>query len=342
MNNKHSHPLSLKNMKTFLQLSLFIVGIASGVCLEFCNLPEWCTLLLGSGGGVTLGFALGVPTYHDIPEEILATIRQWHGSISQKQNNITILLLILKEQKEAWNVPEEFITKLDDYSTQLDQVIAKCHSVEASSADRGRRNELLAMAVKMCTTLIKSWAHHQHFSGVLSAHEVHMLGFFVPGETSGYRARKIPTHATAEVKVDVTHLDNICVVLDHAADSNAARTKGAWPKGVHNAVIVILTADGSTEVHRQMTTRVHTHIELPKSTRGHQLIAKAAFLQHVDDVPRFSKIEPMFSMPLSVEDLAATLDDQYQQERDERARELERYEKEINRLRAELEARTNK
>jgi hypothetical protein len=46
---------------------------------------------------------------------------------------------------------------------------------------------------------------------------------------------------------------------------------------------------------------------------GRQFIIKASFLKHVNDEPRFGN-EPTFSMPLTTEDLAATLDRQHHEE----------------------------
>jgi hypothetical protein len=45
---------------------------------------------------------------------------------------------------------------------------------------------------------------------------------------------------------------------------------------------------------------------MPEGSRGKLFIIKAAFLRHIDDSPRFGP-EPTFFMPLTTEDLAATI-----------------------------------
>jgi hypothetical protein len=46
---------------------------------------------------------------------------------------------------------------------------------------------------------------------------------------------------------------------------------------------------------------------MPDGSHGKQFIIKASFLRHVNDEPRFGN-EPTFSIPLTTEDLAASLD----------------------------------
>jgi hypothetical protein len=58
----------------------------------------------------------------------------------------------------------------------------------------------------------------------------------------------------------------------------------------------------------------------------------------VNDKPRFGN-EPTFSMPLTTEDLAATLDRQHHDDFEERLRSVEQHRHEIERLEAELKAK---
>jgi hypothetical protein len=124
-------------------------------------------------------------------------------------------------------------------------------------------------------------------------------------------------------------------VIDQSAGENAAQVKHGWPPGVKTALIVITAADGKTEIHRQFTTRLHNDIRMPDGSHGKQFIIKASFLKHINDEPRFGS-EPTFSMPLTTEDLAATIDRQHYEDFESQLQELERQRQEIERLHAEL------
>jgi hypothetical protein len=169
----------------------------------------------------------------------------------------------------------------------------------------------------------------------MTADDVHLLGFLLPGETGGYHDRTEATDVTAEVKVKVVNEDFIRAVVDQSAGENAAQVVHGWPAGVKNALIVITSADRKTEVYRQVTSRLHNDIRMPDGSHGKQFIIKAAFLKHVDDEPRFGN-EPTFSMPLTTEDLAAALDRQHHEEFEAQIREVERQRQEIERLQEEL------
>ena len=185
---------------------------------------------------------------------------------------------------------------------------------------------------------VKVCAYGQYVAGVLTADDVHLRGFLLPGESGGHHSRTEATDVTAEVKVKVINEDNIRVVIDRSAGENAAQVAHGWPVGVNNTLIVITAADGKTEVYRQLTTRLHNDIRMPEGSHGKQFIIKASFLKHVDDEPRFGN-EPTFSMPLTTEDLAAALDRQHHEDFEAQMREVERQRQEIERLRAELDAK---
>jgi hypothetical protein len=91
-------------------------------------------------------------------------------------------------------------------------------------------------------------------------------------------------------------------------------------------------------VYRTLTTRLHNDVQMPSGSHGKQFIVKAAFLKHIDDKPRFGN-EPTFSMPLTTEDLAATLDRQHHEEFEAHVREIELQRQEIERLQAERNAK---
>jgi hypothetical protein len=324
-------------MDLFIEISSMISGIASGVSGDFFtgffSSFEWNTLLL-LGGGPVHAFALGAITYDDIPEEVIARIRCWHGSIDEQFTNINNAAGILEEHKTEWTIPDKLLEQLNENRSQLNTLILKCRSSAGSSADRTHRNSLLKSTVGICLSQLKSWAIMQYYEGMLTADDVHLLGFFLPGDASGHRDRKEPTDDLPEVKASVINMDNIRVVIDQASTENAAQVRHGWPRGVRQALIVILSADGSTEVYRQMTSHLHTDIEMPAGSRGKLFIIKAAFLRHVDDRPKFGN-EPTFFMPLTTEDLASIVDRQHHEEFEEHVRETERHRQEIERLNAE-------
>ncbi|MDR0604186.1 MAG: hypothetical protein LBG80_07795 [Bacteroidales bacterium] len=59
------------------------------------------------------------------------------------------------------------------------------------------------------------------------------------------------------------------------------------------------------------------------------------FLRHVNDEQRFGN-EPTYSMPLTIEDLAAAIDRQRHEDFEAQVQEVERQQQEIERLHAEL------
>ena len=103
-------------------------------------------------------------------------------------------------------------------------------------------------------------------------------------------------------------------------------------------MIVIIAADGVTEVYRQLTTHLHNDIRMPEGSRGQQFVVKAAFLRHVDDEPRFGN-EPTFSMPRTTTDLLAILDRQHHEDYEAQLQAAERHRQEIERLNDELKTK---
>jgi hypothetical protein len=236
-----------------------------------------------------------------ITESVFSAIRRWRGGIGDRFNCIDNLFRRLAEHQSQWNVPPDMFAQLSDSHGRLEKLIDKCHSLASSSIDRMQRNALLGPTVRFCRIEVKAWVHGQYSAGILAADDVHQLGFLLPGEIGGHRRRKAPTRELAEVKVRVLGTDWIRVVIDHSANKNAARVAGGWPTGVRNALIVIVTVNG-TEVYRRLTTRLHNSICMPTSSRGKTFIVRAAFLRHVGDEPHFSN-EQTFTMPLATEDL---------------------------------------
>ncbi|MDR0349579.1 MAG: hypothetical protein LBH90_08845, partial [Tannerella sp.] len=246
-------------------------------------------------------------------------------------NNISNAADTLAARQTDWSVPQDMLKQLTDNRNELAILIVKCRSNNGSPADRMLRNSLLKPTVALCLTQVKSWALTQHYAGVLTADDVHLLGFFLPGDIAGHRDRKDATDVLAEVKVAIINMDNIRVVIDRANAENAALVRHGWPQGVRQALIVIMAADGVTEVYRQMSSRLHTDIKMPHGSHGKQFIIKAAFLRHMDDQPKFGN-EPTFSMPLTTEDLAAARDRQRHEDFEAQIREVERHRRDTDHL----------
>jgi hypothetical protein len=292
-------------------------------------------LLTQAGGGVSLALALGVVAHANITEGVLQNIRRWHGGIDDQFAAIDNLVSLITAHQPTWNIPADLLAVLTGNRYQLQEMINHCRTNQASAADRELRNTLLKTTVAICVTRGKIWAYAQYEAGVLTADDVHLLGFLLPGEIGGHHARKEATNTVAEVKVKIINEDFIHVVIDQSAGENAALVAHGWPTGVKQSLIVITAADGKTEIYRTITTRQHNDIRMPEGSHGKQFIIKASFLKHVDDEPRFGN-EPTFSMPLTTEDLAAALDRQHHEEFEEHVREVERQRQEIERLQAAL------
>ncbi|MDR2138801.1 MAG: hypothetical protein LBP50_04555 [Tannerella sp.] len=318
-------------METLLQILILSVDTLSGLFNPFFASVADGSSLPFVGGLLSFAFAAGAATCADIPAEVLAGIRRWHGKIDGQFDNLDNLVNILQAHQTSWSVPQQWFQQLINSRNQLAELIPKCRSNYGSAADRAVRNSQLKTAVKLCLTQVKSWAYMQYYAGVLTADDVHLLGFLLPGEAGGHRERKEPTDVPAEVKVSILNTDFIRVVIDRSTGENAALTAHGWPPGVRQALIVIMASDGKTEVCRQYTTRLHNDIRMPDGSHGKQFIIKAAFLKHVDDAPKFGP-EPTFSMPLTTEDLAAALDRRHREDLEAHLLEIERLRLDVERL----------
>jgi hypothetical protein len=301
----------------------------------FLSSPLAEEMLILSSSGLTVAFALGVVAPGNVTEGVMNSIRRWHGNIDDQFAAIDNLVGIITSHQPAWTIPADLLARLTTNRNELQTLINRCRTNLASRTDRELRNTLLKSTVGLCLLDVKIWAYSEFVAGVLTADDVHLLGFLLPGENSGHRSRTEATDIVAEVKVKVINEDFIRVVVDQSAGENAAQVVHGWPAGVKNALIVITSADGKTEVYRLITTRLHNDIHMPDGSHGKQFIIKAAFLKHVNDEPRFGN-EPTFSMPLTTEDLAAALDRQHHEEFEEHVREIERQRQEIERLNAQL------
>lgn len=311
-------------MKVFLEILIQWAGIVSGFANMIFAFFTDSGIFTADSGVFAPAFTAGTLAYASIPGEVLTRIRQWHGKISERFANIYNLVDRIRRHQTQWNFPPTLLEQLSNNCNELETLIAKCRSNRGSTADRILRDSLFRTTVELCLTQVKAWAFMEYYAGVLTAVDVHLLGFFLPGETGGRRKRHKPTGVLAEVKISTVNADFIRVVINRAADENTARVVRGWPPGVRYALIVIVASDGRTEVYRRPTTRLYNNIRMPDDSHGKQFIIKASFLKHVDDTPVFGT-EQTFSIPLTTEDLVT------------HSHEIEWYRMELEKLRLEIE-----
>jgi hypothetical protein len=273
---------------------------------------------------------------NNIKNSASTVIQRWHGvSTGEIFSSINNLVETIVSHQPAWNIPAELLAQLIEDRDKLQTLIEKCRSVSGSMADRTYRDSLLRSTVSLCRNEVKIWAYSAFSAGVLTATDVHQLGFLLPSEHGGKRVRTKATDALAEVKIYVINADVVRVTIDNAAGANAARVKHGWPHGVKYAMIVIIAGDGKTEVYRELTTHLHNDIRMPDGSHGKQFIVKAAFLKHINDEPKFGA-DQTFSMPATTEDLAATFEQQHREMFEKQAKIIEQLQREIERLTKEL------
>jgi hypothetical protein len=277
------------------------------------------------------------PALYEIPEGIRAIIKRWNRGIDSKYNNIGNLVNLVIDHQLKWQMPDELLATLSGNFERLQTLSHKCRSSFGSPADREERNTLLSATVHLCTTTVKIWAYAKYSEGVMTAEDVHSIGFLLPGERGGHHSRKAAINVKAEVKVKIINEDFIRAIIDNSEGVNAGQTKGGWPPGVRNALIVIIADDGKTEVKRIHTTRLHNDIQMPEGSHGKQFIIKASFMRHVNDTPRFGN-EQTFSMPLTTEDLLL-LKSRHDEEKESYMMEIDLLKREVERLKAELNAK---
>jgi hypothetical protein len=254
-----------------------------------------CAIILTVGG----------LSHDEVPDWARAAAKRWHGSMGDKIINLDNLTDTLVEHRSLWPVPQAIIDKLTLGMTKLAALVKKCNSNLGSPADREARDMLLDDLVTFSLQSVRNWVYGQYYDGLLARNDVHLLGFLLVGETSGHHGRSEPTRALASVKVAIIDADSIFVVIDQAALENSALVAHGWPRGVHEALLVITAVDGDVEVVRRMTRNLHNEILMPPGSHGKQFIIKASFMKHPDDVPHFGN-SPTFSMPLTTDDLAAS------------------------------------
>jgi hypothetical protein len=324
-------------MKTIIEITISLISTIFEHINMFLSSFSNEGLLSVTDSVFTVSVILAVTSHSAISESLRACIRRWRGGIDDKFSNINNIVTTVISHKSDWPMPSELFDQLINNYNQLDELISKCHSTSGSSADRMLRNTLLRSTANLCRLEVKIWAYSLYTSGIITANDVHLLGFLLPDEHGGHRTRTEATNVIAEVSVKIINEDFIRVVVNQSAGKNAARVSSGWPKGVRNILIVITSADEKMEIHRMMSTQLHNDVCMPKGSHGKQFIIKASFLKHIDDEPRFGN-EQTFSMPLTTEDFAIRLEHQNDQDSEVQLQEIERLRKEIERLQAELNA----
>jgi hypothetical protein len=321
-------------MNVLTEILINQVGTVSDLAGMFLACFSDVPVLFAAVNGGAAVLAAGIVAYGNLPDAVLTIVRKWHGSIGEQFSCIDNVCNIVQQQQTTWTMPADMKNELLANRNRLDALIKKCQSPAGSTVDRTLRNSLLKATISLCLLRVKGWAYGEFAVGNMTADEVHNFGFLLPGEHGGYHGRTEATDALAEVKAKVINADFVRVVIDQSAAENAGPVKHGWPKGVKQALIVITAADGKTEVYRQMTTHLYNDIQMPEGSHGKQFVIKAAFLKHIDDKPRFGN-EPTFSMPLTTEDLAATLDRQHHEESEARMQAVEHQRQEVERIQAE-------
>jgi hypothetical protein len=269
----------------------------------FAILSGWWDMI---GGGVACfvagDFLLNFPQGERPPESVLAAARRWHGSIRDKFTNLDNLLRVLAAHKD-WPYPATLVALLTTIRDRLQVLILLCEANQATGAERDERNQLLKQMVDICTKPMKLWALNLCVTAVISLDELHSLAYLLPSERGGRHERAGETIARAEVKPDAIDADHVRITVDHSFAENAGQVASGWPGDAKFVLVVIMAADGVTEVFRTISSQLHNNIRMPEGSHGKIFIAKAAFLRHPDDEPHFGN-EPTFSMPWTTEDLA--------------------------------------
>ncbi|MDR1680874.1 MAG: hypothetical protein LBS12_03725 [Prevotellaceae bacterium] len=314
-------------MLPFVEILNQVAGLLNGIVTFLFDTETG--LFFGTGGGVTIAVILAA--YGPINDLLLAVIRRWHGSINDQFANIDNLVNVIVAHQPTWVIPADLLAEIKALRDELRTSIAFCRTSAASAVDRNHRNVLLKSAVGLCLIQIKMWAYGQYAAGNLTAEDIHVLGFLLPGENGGLHERAEPTDVKAEVKVRVLNEDTIRVVIDQSGGENAALVMHGWPVGIKMALIVVYESDGNTEVLRKMTTHLHNDIQMPRESRGKQFVIKASFLKHVDDAPLFGN-QPTFSMPLNTADLLSIVDRQHYEEFEARLRAAEQHRQEVEKI----------
>jgi hypothetical protein len=292
-----------------------------------------------TGVGFVTAFAIigSVGLKADDMAAILAAAKRWHGDMTARFANIDGLTNLLKSKLDAWDVPTNMMTFLNTNRNRLQILIPFCNTTASSTNDRIDRDSLFKSTIEYCLHDVKFWAFGLLHAGVITLDDFHKMGFLVPGETAGHHTRAEATDAKAEVKVRILGPDQIEVVVDQAAEENAAKVKHGKPRGVNYIQVVVYTTDTGEEIHDEKSTHLRKKVNIPAQYHGKQLGIKAAFLMHVEDKPNFGD-GALFSMPLTTQDLIAAFEEQHRIDMEARSKAVEIHKQEIAQVEEELKA----
>jgi hypothetical protein len=110
--------------------------------------------MLEAGNGVALALAVGAVVLGSIPEDVLTSIRKWHG-------NIANLVNLVNEHQPQWMTPPDLLMQLTDNHSQLQTLINKCRT-NAVSTDKPRFGNEPTFSMPLTTEDIAAALDRQH------------------------------------------------------------------------------------------------------------------------------------------------------------------------------------
>jgi hypothetical protein len=154
----------------------------------------------------------------------------------------------------------------------------------------------------------------------------------------GLKAEDLAADAKTEVKVRILGPNQIEVIVDQAAEKNAAKIKHGKPHGVHYVQVALYSTEIGEEIYNEKSTQLRKKIDIPAQYHGKQVGIKAAFLVHVEDKPNFGD-GAIFSMPLTTQDLIEAFEHQHKIDREARSKAVEIHKQEIAQVEEELKSK---
>jgi hypothetical protein len=328
----------MKIMKKSTQQFILVAGIVSIFACVVYNFLENVGMITGIGFVTAFAIIGSVGLKAEDLAAVLSTAKRWHGNMSDKLANIDALTNLLKANLDAWDVPTDMMSLLNICRNRLQTLVSFCKTTASSTNDRIDRDSLFKSTIEYCLHDVKFWALGLLHAGKITLDDYHKMGFLVPGETGGTHKRAEETDAKAEVKVRILGPDRIEVIVDQAAEENAAQVKHGKPEGVRYVQIVLYNTETGEEIHEEKGTHLRKKVDIPAQYHGKQLGIKAAFLMHVDDKPNFGD-GAIFSMPLTTQDLIAAFEHQHSIDMEARSKAVEIHKQEIAQVEEELQAK---
>jgi hypothetical protein len=325
-------------MKKLTSQFLVVAGVVSFFACMFYNFFANAGIVTGMGFVSAFAIIGSVGLKAEELASIIAAAKRWHGTIDDRMANIDELTNLLKSHADAWDIPTAIITFLSGKRNQLQTLVTFCRTRASSPNDKIDRDSLFKVTIEYCLHDVKFWALGLLHAGTITLDDYHKMGFLIPGETGGNHDRVEATDAKAEVKVRILGADQIEVIVDQAAEKNAAKVKHGKPHGVHYVQVALFTTDTGEEIYNEKSTRLRRKIDIPSQYHGKQLGVKAAFLVHVEDKSNFGD-GAIFSMPLTTQDLVAAFEKQHEVDMEARSKALDIHKQEIAQVEEEMNAK---